>query len=101
MKDYPAGSATSISILCREINRDTGEIAVYLCKKNVDSKDLHNCGIRARVNPELRYYATRRPAGGGRGGLGRNCSRSETAQCGEAGKGATRPWNHREAVRLL
>lgn len=58
MKDYPAGSATSISILCREINRDTGEIAVYLCKKNVDSRDLHNCGIRARVNPELRYYAT-------------------------------------------
>lgn len=58
MKDYPAGSATSISILCREVNRYTGEIAVYLCKKNVDGGDLQCCGIRARVNPELRYYAT-------------------------------------------
>lgn len=49
----------NISIICREVSRDTGEIAAYLCKKNVNSHDLQFCSLRARANPELKYYAIR------------------------------------------
>lgn len=49
----------NISIICREVNRYTGEIAAYLCKKNVDGHDLSFCSLRSRANPELKYYAIR------------------------------------------
>lgn len=49
----------NISIICREVNRCTGEIAAYLCKKNVDGHDLSFCYLRSRANPELEYYAIR------------------------------------------
>lgn len=48
---------SGISIVCREICKDTGEIAAYLCKKDVDNQDLFLVSIRSRANPELTYYA--------------------------------------------
>lgn len=54
MKNEPG-----ISIVCREICKDTGEIAAYLCKKDVSDQDLFLAGIRSRANPELTYYAIR------------------------------------------
>lgn len=50
---------SGISIVCREICKDTGEIAAYLCKKDVDNQDLFHVSIRSRANPELTYYAIR------------------------------------------
>lgn len=50
---------SGISIVCREICKDTGEIAAYLCKKDVDNQDLFLVNIRSRANPELTYYAIR------------------------------------------
>lgn len=46
-----------ISIVCREICKNTGKIATYLCKKDVSDRDLHLASIRSRANPELTYYA--------------------------------------------
>lgn len=48
-----------ISIVCREVDKRTGEIATYLCKNNVSDADLFHVGIRAKVNPELMYFAVR------------------------------------------
>lgn len=50
---------SGISIVCREICKDTGEIAAYLCKKDVDDQDLFLVSIRSRANQELTYYAIR------------------------------------------
>lgn len=46
-----------IAIVCREISKDTGEIAAYLCKEDASDRDLFLVGIRSRANPELTYYA--------------------------------------------
>ena len=46
-----------IAIVCREVDRDSGRIAAYLVKKNVDRHDLCKIRIRSLLNPELRYYA--------------------------------------------
>lgn len=51
--------STGVAIICREVDKNSGDIATYLCKKDVEDRDLHLCGIRAAVNPELRYYAIR------------------------------------------
>lgn len=48
---------SGISIVCREICKNTGEIAAYLCKKDVDDQDLFLVSLRSRANPELTYYA--------------------------------------------
>ena len=50
---------SGISIVCREICKNTGEIATYLCKKDVGDQALFLVGIRSRANPELTYYAIR------------------------------------------
>jgi hypothetical protein len=47
------------TVVCREINKNTGEIAAYLCKKDATDRDVFCAGIRSRVNPELTYYAIR------------------------------------------
>lgn len=44
--------------LCREINKDTGEIATYALDMKVDARSLFCLQIRQRFNPELRYYIT-------------------------------------------
>lgn len=46
--------------LCREINKETGEIAVYPIKAEVTDQLLFVLGIRQRANPELRYFVTLR-----------------------------------------
>ena len=44
--------------LCREINKSTGEIAVYPLKAEVTDRLLFCLGLRQRVNPELKYFVT-------------------------------------------
>lgn len=43
-------------VLCREVNVDTGEIAVYPIEKPVTDELLFILKIRSGVNPELRYF---------------------------------------------
>lgn len=44
-------------ILCREVNKDTGQIAVYpIDKQPITDQVLHNLKIRAMINPELQYF---------------------------------------------
>ena len=43
--------------ICREIDKDTGRIAVYPLKMEIDDHALKCLQIRARANPELRYFA--------------------------------------------
>lgn len=58
MKEYGAGTMKSIAVFCREVDKNSGNVAVYLCKREARENDLHCLSIRARLNPELRYYAT-------------------------------------------
>lgn len=44
--------------LCREVDKETGDIAVYPIRAKVTSQCLLMLNIRSRVNPELRYYVT-------------------------------------------
>lgn len=46
--------------ICREVDRDTGRIAVYQINGELDDHAIHGMRIRAAVNPELRYFATTR-----------------------------------------
>lgn len=46
--------------LCREIDKETGEIAVYSINAEVTDRLLFMLGIRQRANPELRYFVTLR-----------------------------------------
>lgn len=43
--------------ICREIDKDTGRIAVYPLKMEIDDHALKCLQIRARANLELRYFA--------------------------------------------
>ena len=44
--------------LCREIDKETGEIAVYSINAEVTDRLLCMLNIRQRANPELRYFVT-------------------------------------------
>ena len=44
--------------LWREINKSTGEIAVYPLKAEVTDRLLFCLSLRKRVNPELKYFVT-------------------------------------------
>lgn len=50
---------SGITIVCREVDKNTGEIASYLCKRDVEDKDILILQLRGRINPELGYYAIR------------------------------------------
>lgn len=50
---------SGITIVCRAVCRQTGAVTAYVCKKDVEDRDLHLVGIRGRVNPELQNYAIR------------------------------------------
>ena len=51
----------ALAVICREVDRSTGNIAVYEIKaEKVDNRLLTVLSIRSRVNPELRYFATAR-----------------------------------------
>lgn len=49
-----------LMILCREVDRKTGHIALYEIKTPVTDELLFKLGIRARVNPELKYFVVMR-----------------------------------------
>lgn len=42
--------------ICREIDKDTGRIAVYPPKMEIDDRTLGALKVRATMNPELRYF---------------------------------------------
>lgn len=44
--------------VCREIDKNTGEIAVYPIKAEVTDRLLFCLGLRKRANPELKYFVT-------------------------------------------
>ena len=44
--------------ICREVDKDTGKIAVYPLETEITDRVLHCLKIRAQFNPELRYFAT-------------------------------------------
>ena len=46
--------------VCREIDKNTGEIAVYPIKAEVTDRLLFCLGLRQRANPELKYFASTR-----------------------------------------
>lgn len=48
----------TISILCREINKETGDITSYLVKRDIDNHEALVLKLRSRLNPELEYFAT-------------------------------------------
>ena len=50
----------SMLILCREVNKRTGEIMVYEVKKPVTNDLLVELNLRTMLNPELRYFCTPR-----------------------------------------
>ena len=45
-------------IICREVDKNTGKIAVYPLDAEVTDRLLFVLGLRAKLNPELTYYAT-------------------------------------------
>lgn len=45
-------------VICREVDKNSGEIAVYPLKVMVTGNMLAKLSIRARLNPELRYFVT-------------------------------------------
>lgn len=42
--------------VCREVDRDTGRIAVYPLNMEIDGAVVRNLQVRAALNPELRYF---------------------------------------------
>lgn len=47
-------------VICREVNRETGEIAVYPVEKEVTDYLIQFLKLKAALNPELRYFITMR-----------------------------------------
>lgn len=45
-------------VLCREVDKATGRVAVYPINAEVTEQLLFSLGIRQRCNPELRYFVT-------------------------------------------
>lgn len=45
-----------LSVVCREIDKNTGNIATYVCKNDINANDLVRLRLRSTFNPELTYY---------------------------------------------
>lgn len=45
-------------VICREVDKNSGEIAVYPLEVMVTGNMLAILSLRARLNPELRYFVT-------------------------------------------
>jgi len=45
-----------LSVVCREIDKNTGAIATYVCKNDITENDLVFFRFRSTFNPELTYY---------------------------------------------
>lgn len=41
--------SSGITIVCREVCRQTGAVTAYICKKDVEDRDLHLVSIRGRI----------------------------------------------------
>lgn len=46
--------------ICREVSKNTGEIAVYPIKAEVTDRLLFQLQLRSRINSELRYFVVSR-----------------------------------------
>lgn len=47
-------------VLCREVNVNTGAVAVYELESEVTENLIFNLEIRSRFNPELKYFVLRK-----------------------------------------
>lgn len=56
--DHNERAGIRLIAICREVDKDTGRIAVYKVPAELDDHTLHCLRIRAMVNPDLRYFAT-------------------------------------------
>ena len=54
--------ANKMVAFCREVNRTTGEVAVYKIDAEVTDHLIQYLSIRSRFNPELRYGVTMVPS---------------------------------------
>lgn len=45
-----------LSVICREVDKNTGAIATYVCKNDITDNDIFFFRIRSTLNPELTYY---------------------------------------------
>lgn len=46
-----------LKIICREVDKNTGRIAVYPIETEVTDALVLKLSLRSRMNPELKYYA--------------------------------------------
>lgn len=51
-------NTTEMMVICREVDRATGKIAVYQIKTEVTESLIFKLRLRARLNPELQYFVT-------------------------------------------
>lgn len=45
-----------VIVICREVNRQTGQIAVYVVPMEIDEHTVVRLSPRSMFNPELRYF---------------------------------------------
>lgn len=46
-----------LKVICREVDKNTGRIAVYPIETEVTDALVFKFSLRSRMNPELKYYA--------------------------------------------
>lgn len=46
-----------LKIICREVDKNTGRIAVYPIETEVTDALVFKLSLRSRMSPELKYYA--------------------------------------------
>ncbi len=46
----------NVILVCREVDRETGAVAVYRLDMEATGRTLFQLRLRARLNPELRYF---------------------------------------------
>lgn len=51
-------NTTEMMVICREVDRATGKIAVYRIETEVTENLIFKLKLRARLNPELQYFVT-------------------------------------------
>lgn len=51
-------NTTEMMVICREVDRTTGEIAVYRIETEVTESLIFKLRLRARLNSELQYFVT-------------------------------------------
>lgn len=45
-----------LSVICREIDKNTGAVTTYVCKNDITDNDIFFFRVRSTLNPELTYY---------------------------------------------